>query len=262
MRWGAALVLVSCASTSANIAPSAPSAAQASFLGQTPDVTLFVRPAALRSDPYWGRIVSRALEKNHEWSALASARQIDVHIAVRDPLFLSKRSESIGWVAFVHGASEEPDPKSIPGVFFRASDGTIVASDRGSEARVREAVARDGVPRSLDAAAESLGGVAFAVTSLRFFDGKGDVVQGMTAVGYGLRGGTNGAIEGYADYASSDDAARAYTEFQRTCVEKSEKCILPPMWFRDAKAERRDRRIAVTLTFSDKLLESLSEIDR
>jgi hypothetical protein len=266
-----ALVLVSCASTSTGIAPSVPSGAGATFLtdalGARPDASVFVRPAALTADPYWGPVVARVVEGHDTWHRLASATQIDVHFSVRDPLFFMKRKASdpaaLGWIAIVHGASEKPDADSISGTTFVAGDGTFVVTDSVSASRVSALLARE-APPTLEASPDALAGATFSVTSLRFFkSGNGDgLVHGMTAVGYGLRGGSNGALEGYADYASSDDAEHAYAAFEQTCVARTDGCIVPPMWFRDARAVKHDRRITVTLTFSEALLRSLSTIGR
>jgi hypothetical protein len=120
------------------------------------------------------------------------------------------------------------------------------------------------IPAPLEAASDSLGGATVGVTSLHFLNAeKNDraaMMQGMTAMGFGLRGGTNGAIEGYADYATSDDASRAYTAFQSSCADKPESCALEPGMFGDAKAERSGARIALTLAFSRAALRSLQDL--
>ena len=79
------------------------------------------------------------------------------------------------------------------------------------------------------------------------------------AVGFGLRGGTEGAIDAYADYATPDDAARAYQAFEGSCAQKPNPCSFEPAMFRDARAVRDGQRIAMRLSFSEKLLRSLRD---
>ena len=95
-------------------------------------------------------------------------------------------------------------------------------------------------PPALEMPPDSLGGTAFAVTSLRFVDTRsaaGAITQGMVAAGIGLRGGTGGSIDGYASYASSDDAQRGYEALQRECANKPDSCFFSPGLFGDARAD-------------------------
>ncbi|MDB4996368.1 MAG: hypothetical protein JWM74_3800 [Myxococcaceae bacterium] len=296
-------------------APVAPSQAQASWIsgviGGPPDLSVFVRPTAARGDTYWGPMLSRVLAGRDNESDFIShgsglmvlnARQIDLHIAIRDPInYRNTKGDprSIGWVGVIHGmVPTDPlglrtgggKPLFAPayrlpsgvlmyppdaayaqqfGLFaptlFVTPDGTCVVTEQVSAPHARDMLAQNGgPPPALQAAPESLGGVTASVTSLRFLNGgkdeKAAMIQGAIATGFGLRGGANGAIDGYADYATSDDAERAFAAFQRTCAERAEKCALEPGWFKDAKAERDDRRIVVTLLFSDAMLSSVREL--
>jgi hypothetical protein len=296
-------------------APSAPAPALTSWVGAAiggaPDLSFFVRPTAARSDAYWGPLLSRVLsgqDKEGDFighgsgTMILTARQIDMHFAIRDPLKLHGSSGSkgdpsmIAWVGVLYGVMPlDPlglrsgagrplfaPPYRLPtGVLayppaadyaheygilaptlFVTPDGTSIVTDGGSAVRARDLLATNAAaPPPLQAANEALAGTTFGVTSMRFLNaGKNDrasMMQGMIDAGFGLRGGATGSIEGYADYATSDDATRAYTAFQRTCAEKMDTCALEPGWFKDAKAEQTERRIVVKLAFSDALLRSL-----
>jgi hypothetical protein len=309
--WLALVVCVSCAGTPKVVAaPSPPNDSESAFLratiGGKPDMSVFIRPKAARGDAYWGPMINRALSGRDNESdfishssgmALLDARQIDLHVTVRDPIALKKHDKvdpsALGWVGVIFGLSIDPfsirdgkgRPLFVPGerlssgvvsygpsdlfthdlgalapTLFVTRDGTCVVTDPISAPQMRQVLAQTGEPPApLVATDDSLGGITFGVTSLRFLE-KGrnsGPFQGIVQAGYGLRGGRNGAIEGYADYASSDDADRAFSVFQRTCVENSKECVFEPSLFRDAKAERDGVRILVTLAFSEPLLKSL-----
>ncbi len=147
---------------------------------------------------------------------------------------------------------------------FVTGDGTCIVTEQVSAPRARDFFASNGTPPDvLEAAPDALAGVTSNVTSMRFLSAeKNDqaaVLQGAVAIGFGLRGGNEGAIDAYADYATSDDASRGYKGLQATCLEKTDSCLLDPGWFRDAKAVRDGQRIAMRLTFSEKLLRSLRD---
>jgi len=293
-------------------APSAPPPAVASWVGAAiggaPDLSFFVRPAAARSDAYWGPLLSRVLAGRDQdgdfighgsGTMILTARQIDMHFAIRDPLnFRGSKGDAsmVAWVGVLYGVAPlDPlglrsgaghplfaPPYRLPtGVLayppdagyahqygilaptlFVTPDGTSIVTDGGSAARARDLLAVNAAaPPMLQASNEALAGTTFGVTSMRFLNaGKNErasMMQGMIDAGFGLRGGTTGSIEGYADYATQDDATRAYSAFQRTCAEKMDTCALEPGWFKDAKAEQTDKRIVVKLAFSDALLRSL-----
>jgi hypothetical protein len=312
------LMCVSCGSASPKppvAAPSAPTQAQstwiANVIGGPPDVSVFVRPNAARADTYWGPMLSRALaarDRDDDFIShgsgmmVVNARQIDLHLTIRDPLHYKNAKgdpRAIGWVGVIHGLVPldplglrtgggrplfAPSWRLPSGVLmyppdaayahelgpfaptlFVTPDGTCIVTEQISAPHARDVLAQNGAaPAPLQAASDSLAGLTFGVTSLRFLGaGKNDkaaMVQGVIAAGFGLRGGTQGSVDGYADYVTADDAERAYTAFQRTCAEKAEACALEPGMFKDAKAERDDRRIAVTLAFSDAMLSSLREL--
>lgn len=313
------LVCASCGGPGASsppvAAPSAPPPAVTSWVGAAiggaPDLSFFVRPTAARADAYWGPLLGRVLSggdregdfiSHGSGIMILTARQIDMHFAIRDPLKFSGSSNSKGdpsavaWVGVLYGVAPlDPlglrsgagrplfaPPQRLPtGVLayppdaayaqqygtlaptlFVAPDGTSIVTDGGSAVRARDLLARDATaPPPLQAANEALAGTTFGVTSMRFLSaGKNDrasMMQGMIDAGFGLRGGAAGSIEGYADYATSDEATRAYTAFQRSCAEKADTCALEPGWFKDARAEQTDRRIVMKLAFSDALLRSL-----
>jgi hypothetical protein len=116
------LLLSSCASAPPTAAPRVPSGAQAawvtSLLGVPPDASLFVRPLAARTDAYWGPLLSRVLlgpDKPDDFISHGSgmmvlnAQQIDLHIAVRDPIKFQSNDKGnldprvVGWVGVIHG---------------------------------------------------------------------------------------------------------------------------------------------------------------
>lgn len=144
---------------------------------------------------------------------------------------------------------------------FITPDGTCIVTEGVSAPRARDFFAMNAAPPvPLEADPAALAGVTFGVTSVRFLNAtKNDpsaIVQGMLVASLGLRGGAGGAIEGYADYASSDEASRAYTALQRMCAD-SEKCILPSGTFRNAQATRDDRRISMSFALSEAALRSI-----
>ena len=295
----------------------APTAAQVSWVGDLiggpPDLSIVVRPSALRADPYWGPTVARALAAHDlggdiisqgSVAVLANAQQIELHVVVRDPLRWANGQNldprSIGWVGIVHGLGLDPGsfrsgagrpmfaaaerlPSGVVayapdaayaeeyGLFaptlFILPDGTAVVTEQVSAPRARDALARNGTsPAALATAPEALGGIVMGISTLHFLSaGKADrasISQGATAMGFGLRGGANGAVEGYADYATTDDAARAYAALERACAERSDGCTFAPGMFKDAKAERSGGRISVSLVFTEATLRSIGSLGK
>lgn len=280
------------------------------FLGGPADFTVMVRPNALRFDPYWGPLVSRQMahEQGDAYARmsaqqLASSRQIDLYVTLRDPLRLyggggkGADATAIGWVAIVYGMAPT-DPVGLrmrhgepifappvrlpsgvlmfngdgnlasessglsPTLFFTA-DGAWIATDQVSAPHVRDFLSRTPhAPPQLSSTPDGLAGFTMSVTSMKFVDsGKKDasaaMMSGAVAAGLGLRGGANGALEGYADYDTSDDADRAYKSFQSQCAAKPEECVIKPGFFKEAKAEKDEKRVLVTLAFTDALLRSI-----
>ncbi len=283
------------------------------FLGGPADVTVMVRPNAIHFDAYWGPLVSRLMahEKGDAYTRmsvqqLASARQIDMYVTLRDPLRLygghgkGADATAIGWVAIVYGMPPT-DPAGLrmdhgqpvfaapirlpsgvlmfngdgnlasessglsPTLFFTA-DGAWIATDQVSAPHVRDFLSRTpNAPPQLSTATDGLAGITMSVTSMKFVDsGKNAnsaMMAGAVAAGLGLRGGANGALEGYADYASSADADRALKSFEAECAAKPNECSIQPGFFKEAKAEKDDKRLLVTLAFSDALLRSIKNYD-
>ena len=280
------------------------------FLGGPADFTTMVRPNALRFDTYWGPLVSRLMANEHgdaysrmSVQQLASSRQIDVYVTLRDPLRLYGGGNSkgvdataVGWIAIVygmpptdpvpvrtnHGGPVFTPPVRLPSgvlmfsgdanlanesaglspTLFFTPDGAWIATDQVSAPRVRDFLSRTPTaPPQLSSTADGLAGVTMNVTSMKFVDSAKNASSAMwsgaTAAGLGLRGGANGALEGYADYATSDDADRAYKSFQAECAAKPNECMIQPGFFKEAKAEKDDKRLLVTLAFSDALLRSI-----
>src|SRR5260221_5482738 len=96
---------------------------------------------------------------------------------------------------------------------FVTPDGTCVVTEQISATRTRDMLAQNPAPPPpLQAAQASLGGATFGVTSLRFLNARrndpASMTQGALVAGFGLRGGSNGSVEGYADYATEEDAVR------------------------------------------------------
>lgn len=145
---------------------------------------------------------------------------------------------------------------------FITGNGTCVVTDQRSAPRAHGMLsAANFAPPPLAAGPDTLGGVRAAVTSMRFLNAKtGDrtaITQGMTAAAIGIRGGQNGAIESYGDYATVDDAKRGYSALQESCARRKNECLIDPSYVTDAKAEREGSRVVVTLSLSEKLLRSL-----
>ncbi len=138
---------------------------------------------------------------------------------------------------------------------------TYVVADQGTAPRVQAMLAQNpSPPLALESPPDSLGGLTFGVTALRFVDPRsagGAVTQAMVAAGLGLRGGAGGSVDGYASYATSADAERGYEALQRECASKPDGCFFSPGLFRDARASRDGNRINVSLAFTDKLLDSI-----
>jgi hypothetical protein len=88
------------------------------------------------------------------------------------------------------------------------------------------------------------------------------VTAGAVGAGIGLRGGANGALEGFADYASDGEAERAYKSLQESCAQHTKECVFPPSFFKEVRAERGDKRVRVTMFFSDALLRSIKAYSR
>jgi hypothetical protein len=229
-----------------------------------------------------------------------NAQQIDLHVLYRDPLGLSGRAKdldprAIGWLGVIYGAvpfdplavrdgdgrplfsppfrmpsgvlvffSSPPyvhDFGAIAPTAFLLPNGTYIVADQQTAPRVQGMLAQNPTPPpALDTPPDSLGGLTFGVTSLRFVDARsagGAITQGMVAAGVGLRGGSGGSVDGYASYASSDDAQRGYEALQRECASKPDACFFSPGLFRDARASRDGTRLNVSLFFTDKLLASI-----
>lgn len=309
------VLLVSCSSSSSRPV-SAPAPALSSWVaavtGAPPELSMFIRPSAIRADPYWGPMFSRlAAERDRRGDfishgsalQLANARQLDVHVTIRDPLRYAESKKSskktdagmIGIIAVFHGLPPT-DPLALrsggglplyappfrlpSGVLmywpdrnylaefeyaptlFVTPDGTSILVDPYSATRARDVLAMNAAPPPpMEAAPAMLAGGTGSVTSLRFIDARradpGTIFQGAKLAGVGVRGGSNGSVEGFLDYSTSDDAARAYQAFMQSCAQKPESCELEPGMFKDARAERDDRRILVTLAFSDAMLRSI-----
>ncbi len=285
------------------------------FLGGPADVTVMVRPNAIRFDTYWGPLVSRLMahEKGDAYTRmsvqqLAAARQIDMYVTLRDPLRLygggnhgkGVDATALGWVAMVYGMPPT-DPVALrmhhgdpvftqpirlpsgvlmfngdgnlanetaglsPTLFFTA-DGVWIATDQVSAPHVRDFLTRTpNAPPQLSTATDGLAGITMSVTSMKFVGSEktssSAMMAGAVAAGLGLRGGANGALEGYADYASSGDADRALKSFEAECAAKPNECTIQPGFFKEAKAEKDDKRLLVTLAFSDALLRSIKNYD-
>ncbi|MEA2747712.1 MAG: hypothetical protein QOI41_1855 [Myxococcales bacterium] len=232
-------------------------------------------------------------------ATVLNAQQIDLHVIYRDPLGLSGKSKpdprAIGWLGVIYGAVPfDPlavrdgdgrplfaPPFRMPSgvlVFFASQpylqtfgpiaptafllpNGTYVVADQTTAPRVQGMLAQSPAPPpALEMPPDSLGGMTFAVTSLRFVDTRsaaGAITQGMVAAGLGLRGGSGGSVDAYASYGSSDDAQRGYEALQRECASKPDSCFFSPGLFRDARASRDGSRLNVSLAFTDKLLSSI-----
>ena len=285
------------------------------FLGGPADVTVMLRPNAIRFDTYWGPLVSRMMahEKGDPYTRmsvqqLAASRQIDMYVTLRDPLRLygggshgkGVDATAVGWVAIVYGMPPT-DPAGLrmhhgepvftppirlpsgvlmfngdanlaneteglsPTLFFTA-DGAWIATDQVSAPHVRDFLTRTpNAPPQLSTSADGLAGITMGVTSMKFMDSSKSassaMMAGAVAAGLGLRGGANGALEGYADYATSGDADRAYKSFEAECAAKPNECVIYPGFFKEAKAEKDDKRLLVTLAFSEALLRSIKNYD-
>ncbi len=150
-----------------------------------------------------------------------------------------------------------------PTLFIMPS-GTVVVTEQVSAPRAHGFFSSNNMAAPpLEAAPAAIAGVTMGITSMRFLNvGKHDqtaLLQGATSAAFGVRGGTNGAVEGYADYATSDDAKRGYAALQRTCAGRADGCILDPTMFKDAQADRDGTRITVSLAFTDSLLNSVRD---
>lgn len=147
---------------------------------------------------------------------------------------------------------------------FIMPNGTVVVTEQVSAPRAHGFFSANNAPSPpLEAAPAALAGVTVGITSMRFLNvGKHDqtaLLQGATSAAFGVRGGTNGAVEGYADYTTSDDAERGYAALQRTCAGRADGCILDPTMFKDAQADRDGKRITISLAFTDSLLNSVRD---
>jgi hypothetical protein len=183
------------------------------------------------------------------------------------PLFAPPYRLPSGVLAFAPNASYAQEHGLLAPTLFITVDGTYIITEGVSAPRMRDMLAQNGAaPPPLTASSASLGGAVMGVTSIRFLNSekhdRAALTQGMTAAGLGLNGGAGGSVEGYADYASTADAERAYDAFQRLCADKPKACVLEPGMFRDARAERDGSRIVVTLAFSEATLQSLHNLGR
>jgi hypothetical protein len=222
-------------------------------LGGTPDANM---------KDHRGDIISHA-----SGATVLNAQQIDLHIYYRDPLGLSGGKSkadvrAIGWLGVIHGAVPfDPlavrdgdgrplfaPPFRMPSgvlVFFASQpylqtfgpiaptafqlpNGTYVVTDQTAAPRVQGMLAQSpSPPPALEMPADSLGGMTFGVTSLRFV------------------------------------AQRGYEALQRECASKPDSCFFSPGLFRDARASRDGSRVNVSLVFTDKLLNSIqAQADR
>lgn len=253
---------------------------------------LFGRVLALRD--HKGDIISHG-----SGAVVLNSQQIDLHVLYRDPLGLGKGKDldarAIGWLGVIYGAVPfDPlavrdgdgrplfappfrmpsgvlvffsspayvhDFGSISPTAFLLPNGTYIVADQTTAPRVQGLLAQNPAPPpALESPPDSLAGLTFGVTSLRFVDPRsagGAITQGMVAAGIGLRGGSGGSVDGYAAYAGSDDAQRGYEALQRECASKPDSCFFSPGLFRDARASRDGSRLNVSLFFTDKLLASL-----
>lgn len=234
-----------------------------------------------------------------------NARQVDLHIVFRDPIALERKDRkmdvrAIGWLGVISGAvpfdplavrDSDGRPLFVPpfrmpsGVLvffanpsyvnsygaiaptaFLLPNGTYVVTDQVSAPHVQGLLTQNASPPlAMELPPDSLGGITFGVTSLRFVDAKATdktaITQGMTAAGFGLRGGAGGAVDGYASYASNDDAQRGYEALERACAHKPDSCMMSPGTFRDAKASRDGNRIVVSLAFTERFLNAIQSQD-
>ncbi len=187
-------------------------------------------------------------------------------LAVRDgggrALFSPPFRMPSGVLVFFANPAYARDYGAIAPTAFLLPNGTYVVSDQTSAPHIQGMLAQNPAPPpALEAPPDLLAGTTFAVTSLRFVDakagGRAAITQGMVAAGVGLRGGTGGSVGGYATYATSGDAERGYDALQRECASQPDQCLLSPGLFRDARATRDGNRIAVSLVFTEKLLNSI-----
>ena len=186
-------------------------------------------------------------------------------LGVRDgdgrPLFAPPFRMPSGVLVFFASQPYLHDFGPIVPTAFLLPNGTYVVADQTAAPRVQAMLAQNPAPPpALEMPPDSLGGVTFAVTSLRFVDARsaaGAITQGMVAAGLGLRGGAGGSVDAYASYGSSDDAQRGYEALQRECASKPDSCFFSPGLFRDARASRDGTRLNVSLAFTDKLLNSI-----
>ena len=183
------------------------------------------------------------------------------HAKRSEPLFLPPVRLPSGVLMFGAEPKLAADSAGLSPTLFLTTDGAWIAADQVSSLRIRDVLSRTpNAPPQLTSTADGLAGVTMGVTSMKFMDsgnGANAMMSGVVASGVGLRGGSAGAIEGYADYATADDADRAYKAFQNECAAKPNECIIKPGFFKEAKAEKDDRRLLVTLAFSDALLRSI-----
>lgn len=182
-----------------------------------------------------------------------------------EPFFTPPVRLPSGVLVFNGSGDFANDSSGLSPTLFFTSDGAWIATDQVSAPHIRDFLTRTpNAPPALSSTPDGLAGFTMSVTSMKFVDSSKDAAlwAGATAAGLGLRGGANGALEGYADYATSDDADRAYKSFQAQCAAKPEDCVIKPGFFKEAKAEKDDKRVLVTLAFTDALLRSIQNFDR
>jgi hypothetical protein len=182
------------------------------------------------------------------------------HAKHGQPLFLPPVRLPSGVLMFNAEPKLAADSAGLTPTLFFTTDGAWIAADQVSALRVRDFLLRTPTaPPQLSSTADGLAGITMGVTSMKFMNPKdaGAMAAGVVAAGIGLRGGSSGALEGYADYDTKEDAERAYKSFQTECAAKPNDCIIKPGFFKEARAERDDRRVLVTFAFSDALLRSI-----
>lgn len=180
------------------------------------------------------------------------------------PLFAAPTRLPSGVLELDPSAEYAQEFSPLAPTLFVTPDGTALVTDAVSAAAARDLLARDpSPPAPLEAASDSLGGATASVTSLRFINAsepsREPFLRGVIVSGVGLRGGSFGSVDGYVDYASSEDARLAFSAWRRACAESGSACALEPGLFRDAKVELSGPRLLLTLSFSDALMRSIRD---
>jgi len=184
-----------------------------------------------------------------------------------EPIFMNPVRLPSGVLMFNGNPNLANESQGLAPSLFFTQDGAWIACDQVSAPHIRDFLTRTpNAPPALSTTNDGLAGFTMSVTSMKFMDpaksGDAAMWAGATAAGLGLRGGANGALEGYADYGTSDDAERAYKAFQSQCAAKPEQCVIQPGIFKEAKAERDDKRLLVTLAFTDAMLRAIQNYEK